>query len=67
MGRFWLGICLLAAFLVLGLWVTYSMDTLHQPISQTLEAPLQSGASYFFRNEVTPSVVHLGFCSQCCA
>ena len=37
MGRFWLGICLLAAFLVLGLWVTYSMDTLHQPISQTLE------------------------------
>lgn len=37
MGRFWLGVCLLAVFLVLGLWVSYSMDDIHQSIAQTLE------------------------------
>lgn len=37
MARFWLGIFLLIAFLVLGLWVSYSMDVIHQTISDTLQ------------------------------
>ncbi len=37
MGRFWLGIGMLALFLILGLWVTYAMDNVHSEISQTLD------------------------------
>ena len=37
MGRFWLGICLLAAFFVLGVWVGAEATDAHDAISQTLE------------------------------
>lgn len=37
MGRFWLGICLLAIFLVLGLWIGKAADDGHAAIAQTLE------------------------------
>lgn len=37
MGRFWLGIGILVIFLVLGLWVNYAMDTVHQEIAQALD------------------------------
>ena len=37
MSRFWIGIALLVIFLCLGLWVTRAMDSIHLPISQTLE------------------------------
>ena len=37
MGRFWLGVCLLAVLLVLGLWINLKMTNMQQSISQTLE------------------------------
>ena len=37
MGRFWLGICLLAVFLALGLWVGKAADSSHTLIAQNLE------------------------------
>lgn len=41
MVRLALGICLLAAFLGLGLWVNSFMDNTHTPISQTLEEAVE--------------------------
>ncbi len=37
MRRFWIGIIILAVFLVLGLWSCYLMDNMHTQISQALE------------------------------
>ena len=37
MRRFWLGAALLVIFLVLGLWVTKSMNDVHDPIAALLE------------------------------
>lgn len=37
MSRFWIGIALLVVFLCLGVWVTWSMNDIHEPISRTLE------------------------------
>lgn len=37
MGRFWLGVCLLAVLLALGLWINLKMTNMQQSISQTLE------------------------------
>lgn len=37
MNRFWIGIALLAAFLILGLWVAWSMNNIHEPIARSLE------------------------------
>ena len=37
MGRFSLGIGLLALFLILGLWVSFSMGSVHENIAQTLD------------------------------
>ena len=37
MGRLWLGIGLLALFLVLGLWIGHTMDAVHLSIADTLE------------------------------
>lgn len=37
MGRFWLGVFLLAALLILGLWVGHSTDITHQAISKSLD------------------------------
>lgn len=37
MGRFLLGVGILVLFLVAGLWISYSMDSVHQTISQTLD------------------------------
>ena len=37
MGRFWLGIGILALFLIWGLWVGCAMDNVHQTIAQTLD------------------------------
>lgn len=37
MGRFYLGVGILVLFLILGLWVTYSMNTVHQSVAQTLD------------------------------
>ncbi len=45
MGRFWLGVGLLLLFLALGIWVTYSMDTLHQPLSDTLQQAAEKSLS----------------------
>ena len=41
MGRFWLGIGLLALFLVLGFWISAAMDQVHLDISDTLELAAQ--------------------------
>lgn len=41
MGRFWLGVCLLAVLLGAGLWVSSAMDDLHTPIAETLEKAAQ--------------------------
>lgn len=38
MGRFWLGIGILVIFLVGGLWVSHTMDDVHQSIGNTLDA-----------------------------
>lgn len=45
MGRFWLGVCLLVLFLVLGIWVTCSMDSIHQPLSDTLQEAAEKSLS----------------------
>jgi len=37
MGRFWLGIGLLVLFLVLGFWISVTMDSVHSEISQELK------------------------------
>lgn len=37
MSRFWIGVILLVIFLCLGLWVTWTMNNIHEPISQALE------------------------------
>ena len=37
MGRFWVGVGLLAAFLGLGLWVAKAMDDVHVPVMVLLE------------------------------
>lgn len=37
MGRFWLGVSILAVFLGLGLWTGQSMNELHTQLSETLE------------------------------
>lgn len=37
MGRFWLGIGILAVFLIGGLWVGHAMDDVHQTIAQSLD------------------------------
>ena len=37
MGRFWIGVGLLAVFLCLGLWVAKAMDNVHVPVTQLLE------------------------------
>ena len=37
MNRFWLGVGLLVLFLVAGIWSTVFLDTVHEPISETLE------------------------------
>lgn len=41
MGRFWLGILLLAALLLLGLWIGYKADGVHQSISKSLDLAAQ--------------------------
>lgn len=45
MGRLTLGICLLAVFLGLGLWINSFMDNTHVPISQALEEAAEKGLS----------------------
>jgi hypothetical protein len=37
MGRFYLGVGILVLFLILGLWVTSSMDTVHQSVAEILD------------------------------
>ena len=41
MGRFWLGVGLLALFLVLGFWIGTAMDAVHTDISDTLKLAAQ--------------------------
>ena len=38
MGRFWLGVGILVIFLAGGLWVSHTMDDVHQSIGSTLDA-----------------------------
>ena len=45
MGRLWLGIGILVLFLVLGLWISYSMDSVHITIAQTLETAAEQALS----------------------
>ena len=45
MGRFVLGVCLLAALLVLGIWTSSSMTDVHQTICQTLEDAAEKAVS----------------------
>ena len=45
MGRFWLGIGLMAALLALGLWTADAMEDLHEPISHTLQKAAQESLS----------------------
>ena len=42
MGRFWLGIGLLALFLVFGIWTTVAMTDVHEPMSRTLSEASQA-------------------------
>lgn len=37
MSRFWLGIGLLVLFLAMGLWISFSVDSIHQTIAETLD------------------------------
>ncbi len=43
--RFYLGICLLAVFLILGVFVAFSMDAAAAPIAQQLEQASQDALS----------------------
>lgn len=45
MGRAWLGVGLLVLFLVLGLWISFSMGGVHQQIAQKLEQAAEQGLS----------------------
>ena len=45
MGRFWLGVCLLAVFLGLGLWVGHAMESTHEAVAQTLDEATQQTLS----------------------
>lgn len=45
MGRFWLGVGLMAVLLALGLWNAAAMEDLHDPISRTLEEAAQQTLS----------------------
>lgn len=43
--RFYLGVCLLAVFLILGLFATFSMDSAAIPVAQQLEQAAQEALS----------------------
>lgn len=45
MGRFALGVSLLLVMLLLGLWVTYTMNAVNEPVSRLLENAAQSALS----------------------
>ena len=45
MGKFWLGIGILAVFLGLGLWVSTSMDHTHTAIAATLDTAAETALS----------------------
>lgn len=40
--RFWYGLGILTAFLVLGLWVAWGMETMHRPVTLQLEQAAQA-------------------------
>ena len=45
MGRLWLGIGILVLFLVLGLWISHCMDSVHLSIANTLETAAEQALS----------------------
>ena len=45
MGRLWLGIGILVLFLVLGLWISSAMDSVHVAIAHTLETAAEQALS----------------------
>lgn len=45
MGRLWLGIGILVLFLVLGLWISCCMDSVHLNIANTLETAAEQALS----------------------